>query len=133
MRSILKAPSPAMVVACIALAVSLSGTGYAAIKLERNSVGTRELKNNAVTSIKVRNGSLLRADFRRGQLPAGPFPEGAAKKIPAGSWFRFEVHYVPIGSPQEDLSRVGMIFADPDTVTHEVRTLAVRPDELGWF
>ena len=72
MRSILKAPSPAMVVACIALAVSLSGTGYAAIKLERNSVGTRELKNNAVNSVKVRNGSLLRQDFRSGQIPAGP-------------------------------------------------------------
>jgi hypothetical protein len=81
MRSILKAPSPAMVVACIALAVSLSGTGYAAIKLERNSVGTRELKNNAVNSVKVRNGSLLRQDFRSGQIPAGPAgpagPQGA--------------------------------------------------------
>jgi hypothetical protein len=72
MRSILKAPSPAMVVACIALAVSLSGTGYAALKLDRNSVGTRELKNNAVTSLKVRNRSLLRADFRSGQIPSGP-------------------------------------------------------------
>jgi len=33
-------PSPAMVVACAALAVALGGAGYAARKLPRNSVGT---------------------------------------------------------------------------------------------
>lgn len=66
-------PSPAMVVACVALAVALSGTGIAAVTaaLPRNSVGTAQLKNNAVTSQKVLNGSLLKADFAAGQLPAG--------------------------------------------------------------
>jgi hypothetical protein len=65
--------SPAMVVACLALLVSLTGTSVAAVsQLARNSVGTPQLKNNAVNSAKVRNGSLLRADFRRGQIPAGP-------------------------------------------------------------
>lgn len=73
MKSILRhRPSPAMVVACIALAVALGGTSYAAISLPRNSVGTAQLKRNAVNSTKVRNFSLLRADFKRGQLPAGP-------------------------------------------------------------
>jgi hypothetical protein len=43
-------PSPAMVVACIALAISLGGTSYAAMTLPRNSVGTSQLKRNAVTS-----------------------------------------------------------------------------------
>jgi len=65
------------------------------------------------------------AAYVPGMLAGEPFPEGAAKRIPAGSWFRFEVHYVPNGSEQEDLSRVGMIFADAESVTHEVRTLAV--------
>lgn len=36
-------PSPAMVVACTALAVALGGTGYAALTLPRNSVGTKQL------------------------------------------------------------------------------------------
>ena len=41
MKKILRRlPSPAMVVACAALTVALGGTGYAAIKLPRNSVGT---------------------------------------------------------------------------------------------
>jgi hypothetical protein len=56
----------------VALAVSLSGVGYAATVLPRASVGTAQLKKNAVTSIKVKNRSLLKADFKRGQLPAGP-------------------------------------------------------------
>ena len=65
-------PSPAMVVACAALFVSLSGVGYAAIVLPANSVGTKHLKRSAVTSAKVKNRSLLRSDFKRGQLLRGP-------------------------------------------------------------
>ena len=65
-------PSPAIVIACIALMVALGGTGYAAVRLPANSVGTAQLKNSAVTSLKVKDGSLLRADFKAGQVPAGP-------------------------------------------------------------
>jgi hypothetical protein len=64
-------PSPAMVVACAALFVSLSGVGYAAIVLPANSVGAKHLKRNAVNSAKVKKHSLLKSDFRRGQLPRG--------------------------------------------------------------
>jgi hypothetical protein len=46
-------PSPAMVVACIALAVALGGTSYAAITLPRNSVGTLQLRNNSITANKL--------------------------------------------------------------------------------
>jgi hypothetical protein len=65
-------PSPAMVVACAALFVSLGGVGYAAITLPKNSVGTKQLKRNAVNSAKVKKHSLLRSDFKRGQIPRGP-------------------------------------------------------------
>ncbi|MGH7541476.1 MAG: hypothetical protein ACRELC_10795 [Gemmatimonadota bacterium] len=84
-------PSPAMVVACLALIVALGGTSVAAVsQLARNSVGTPQLRNgavatpklrnNAVTSAKVRNRSLRSVDFRAGQLPAGP----AGPACPAG-------------------------------------------------
>lgn len=75
-------PSPAMIVALLALFVALGGTGYAAIVLPANSVGTKQLKKkavtggkiaaNAVTSSKVRDGSLLATDFAARQLPQGP-------------------------------------------------------------
>lgn len=68
----LRTPSPAMVVALVALGVALGGVGYAVIEIPKNSVGTAQLRNSAVTSAKVRNGSLLARDFRRGQLPRGP-------------------------------------------------------------
>ena len=64
-------PSPAMIVACIALAVALGGSAYAALKLPKNSVGSKQIKKNAVNSAKVKNGSLKVADFGAGQIPQG--------------------------------------------------------------
>ena len=59
----LKGPSPAMVVACLALAIALSGVGYAAITIPKNSVGTNQLKANAVTSPKVGLNALTGNDI----------------------------------------------------------------------
>ncbi|MGH3128564.1 MAG: hypothetical protein ACRDPX_11640 [Gaiellaceae bacterium] len=95
MRKLLRRPSPAMIVACLALLVALGGTSVAAVsQLARNSVGTPQLRNSAVTNPKIRNNSinsakvaarsLLRSDFAAGQLPAGPVgPQGPAG--PAGA------------------------------------------------
>jgi hypothetical protein len=80
----IKAPSPAMVVACVSLVVALSGVGYAATVLPRNSVGTAQLKDNAVTSAKVMNRSLKAIDFRLGQLPAGQRGPAGPSTGPAG-------------------------------------------------
>ena len=55
-----------------------------------------------------------------------PLAAGYAKKIKAGSWLRFQVHYTPNGSPQEDQSQVGLIYADPKTITHQVLTTEVN-------
>ena len=55
-------------------------------------------------------------------------PPGMAKKIPAGSELVFQIHYTPIGTDQTDQSKLGIIFKDPETVTHEiVTTSAVQP------
>ena len=83
MRATRFRPSPAMVVACLALLVALGGTSLATVsavlpknsvgtpQLKKNAVGTAKLKNGAVTSAKVKNGSLLAVDFKPGQLPGG--------------------------------------------------------------
>ncbi len=72
----------ANVMSVIAVFIALGGASYAAIKLPKNSVGTKQLKGgavtlkkikkNAVNSAKVRNHSLRAADFKAGQLPQGP-------------------------------------------------------------
>ena len=97
-RFIRHRPSPAVVLASMALLFALAGTGIAAITaLPPNSVGKPQLKKNAVVSGKitdgevrsqdianstiisqdVRNGTLRRVDFRANELPAGaPGPAG---------------------------------------------------------
>jgi hypothetical protein len=60
-KSRFRRPSPALVVALIALFVSLGGTSYAAFTLPKNSVGTKQLKKNAVTSVKIRNKAVTAA------------------------------------------------------------------------
>jgi hypothetical protein len=67
----MRKPSPALLIALLALFVSLGGTGYAVSQLPKNSVGNKQLKKNAVTSTKVKDRSLLAKDFKQGQLPSG--------------------------------------------------------------
>ncbi|MBS1877956.1 MAG: hypothetical protein JST31_00430 [Actinobacteria bacterium] len=71
-RRFVRRPSAALVVATLALFVSLGGGAYAAFSLPRNSVGTAQLQAGSVTAGKVKVGSLLGRDFKPGQLPAGP-------------------------------------------------------------
>jgi hypothetical protein len=69
----------ANVVSMLALFVALGGVSYAALKLPKNSVGSKQIKANAVKSGKVKNGSLQAADFGAGQIPPGPAgPQGTA-------------------------------------------------------
>jgi len=50
-------------------------------------------------------------------------PEGRARLVPAGSKLIFQMHYTPTGSEKQDLTTMGLCFADPETVTEEVITL----------
>ena len=62
MKRRLRGPSPALVIALIALFVALGGTSFAAINaLPKNSVGTKQLKKNAVTGVKIKNGAVTAA------------------------------------------------------------------------
>jgi hypothetical protein len=56
-------PSPALIVATVALVVAMAGTTYAATQLPKNSVGAKQLKKDSVTGAKVKNGSLTGSDI----------------------------------------------------------------------
>jgi hypothetical protein len=59
MRRIVRSrPSPALVVSIIALFVAMGGTGYAAFRLAKNSVGSRQLQRGAVTPSKVARSTI---------------------------------------------------------------------------
>jgi hypothetical protein len=50
-------------------------------------------------------------------------PAGIAKRIPAGSKLVFQMHYTPNGTVQEDVTKLGLSFADPASVTAESYTV----------
>lgn len=58
----------ANVISCLALFVALGGAAYAATKLPKNSVGTKQIKNSAVTAAKVKKGAITGAQIKSGSL-----------------------------------------------------------------
>ena len=69
------------------------------------------------------NGEFLAAYVPGHRPPV--YDDGMAKLVPAGSKLVFQLHYTPIGTPQKDLSRLGLVFADPKTIKHVVTTQQV--------
>jgi len=59
-------PSPAMVVALIALVCALTGTAWAA--LGKNSVGSKQLKNGAVTTAKIKKEAVTAKKVKKHAL-----------------------------------------------------------------
>ncbi len=51
-------------------------------------------------------------------------PTGYARRVAAGSRIVFQMHYTPTGRPQTDKTSIGIVFADPQSVTHEVFAVA---------
>jgi len=72
MRSYRPRLTYANVVSTLCLFVVLGGGAWAATKLPKNSVGTRQLKANAVTGAKVKDGSLTGADIQASTLGKVP-------------------------------------------------------------
>ena len=66
-----------------------------------------------------------------GTAPGNPptiLPEGMAVRVPAGTKFVFEMHYTAVGVQAQDLSSIGLVFADPEKVRYEAQTgLAINP------
>jgi hypothetical protein len=94
-RIVNRLPSPAMVVACVALAVALGGTSYAAIKLPRNSVGTQQLRKNAVVATKLsarsvgpqklQSNAVTTRTVKDNQLTGAKIVESSLEKVPSAA------------------------------------------------
>jgi hypothetical protein len=127
-------PSPAMLVALLALFVTMGSGAYAALVVPANSVGNKQLKNSAVTAAKVKPGALLAKDFKAGQLPRGakgdtgwqgpPGPSGAQGAAGAQGPKGDTGASAPAGSARA----VGSVASDPFS-----QVPAFLPGELkGW-
>lgn len=54
-------------------------------------------------------------------FPGVVYPEGMAKRLPAGAWLKFQLHYTPNGVEAVDRTEIGFIF-DDGPPEHEVET-----------
>jgi hypothetical protein len=75
----LRPPSPASLLAAVALFLALGGTAFAAQKYVVSS--SKQVKNSSLTGADVKNGSLTAKDLAKGTLLQGP----AGRQGPAGS------------------------------------------------
>lgn len=57
-------------------------------------------------------------------------PPGQGRLVPAGSKLIFQMHYTPNGSPQQDLTKIGLVFAEPETVEEEIVTLVALEEKF---
>ena len=70
-------PSPAMIVAMLALFVAMGGTGYAVSKLPKGSVGSAQIRKNAVRAKHIKAGSITTAKLAQSTLSALRAPVAA--------------------------------------------------------
>ena len=115
-------PSPALVIACLALFVSLGGVGYAAAtgsidsrEIRNNSVRGKDVRNNGLSGRDIANASLSGADIKNGRLlgvdiedesltgkdvderTLGPVPAAQAAAFAASAGSLGGVRVVPFG------------------------------------
>jgi hypothetical protein len=65
MARIRRRPSPAIVLACLALLIALSGTSFAVSnQVPNNSVGEAQLKKDSVTAAKIKSGAVQSSEIK---------------------------------------------------------------------
>jgi hypothetical protein len=69
--------NPALIVAILALVVALAGTSFAALKLGKNAVKTKNIKNRAVTNAKIADGAITSGKLAPGAVTTGNIAPGA--------------------------------------------------------
>jgi hypothetical protein len=70
-KRFVRRPSPAMIVAILALCLSVAGTGYAAVKLGKNAVKTKNIKDGAVTGSKIAGNAVTGDKIADGAVSPG--------------------------------------------------------------
>jgi peroxiredoxin len=89
--------------------------------------GSRPTVHHVIVFVRPPDGSDVRGvGYLTGYVPGQrsfSLPPGYARRVPAGSKFVFQMHYTPNGTPQDDLTQLGIAFTPESEVTHEVFTL----------
>jgi hypothetical protein len=83
-------PSPAMVVALLALFLAMGGTTYAVKRvgtrqLANKAVTSAKIRNNAVTGRKIKNGSIDSSKVKADSLTGANINEGTLTTVPSAN------------------------------------------------
>ena len=81
-KRLLGRPSPATVIASIALFVSLGGVSYG---VATGSIDSREIKNNTVRSKDIRTSGVASSDVANNKLTGADVLESSLGKVPSSS------------------------------------------------
>jgi hypothetical protein len=87
-----KLPSPALVVACVALFVSLGGVSYGVAtgfidsrEIKNNTIRTQDIRNSEVRGRDIRNSTIQGADVAFNTLKAADIDEASLGKVPSAT------------------------------------------------
>ena len=73
-------PSPALIVALVALFISIGGVGYAAA-----TIGSAQIKNNSIRGKDIRNSTITGKDVKNNSLSGADILESKLGKVPSAS------------------------------------------------
>ena len=120
--------------------------------------GVRSVVHHVIVYVQPEAGLLQKRTIEHlvayvpGDVPT-QYPDGIAKKIPAGAKLIFQLHYTPDGTARQDRTKLGLVFAKkpvtrvahtrpienkdfkipPGAASHEVRSSMVVPREIELF
>lgn len=83
----------ANVMATLAIFIVLGGGAYAAIKIPKNSVGSKQLKKNAVITKKIHNNAVVSSKIKPNAVTGGDIKEGTLGTIPRASDLTYKKHF----------------------------------------
>lgn len=89
--------------------------------------GSRSVVHHSIVFIRPPDGASFKGVGWLGAYVPGQknlkLDPTRARFVPAGSKLVFQQHYTPNGTEQDDITKVGLVFADEKTITKELITL----------
>lgn len=106
-------PSPAMVVALLALCLAVGGTAVAATKLSKNAVKTKNIKNGAVTESKIAGNAVTEGKIAGNAVTEGKIANGAVSAGKLGASAKTAWVETELGSISDIVGQSGGVTVTP--------------------
>ena len=126
----MRLPSPALVIAVIALFVALGGTSYAVTQLPKNSVGTPQLKSGSVTTGKIAKGAVSSGKIAGSAVTGAKVKDASLTADDLTAAARAELRGTPLTSAAASGSAILLLTADVETEVLSTTITVAYPARL---